>query len=89
MSAHTPGPWSRESYVDGANEKIVIRGDGLVVAEIECHHESVTDSRADARLIAAAPSLLAALQGFLAHYGSTDEVSNRARAAIAKATGAA
>lgn len=47
---------------------------------------------ANARLIAAAPELLEALSGFLAEFGDkTDNNANvrKARAAIAKATGAA
>ena len=65
-SNHTPGPWTQLAYggaVDGDPERIEIRSTvcNIVVAEIECHHETVTDSSADARLIAAAPELLAAL----------------------------
>lgn len=81
MSKHTPGPWHRgtafgqEFYVFDAN------GDAVV--------SSI--NKQDVPLIAAAPELLAALNGILFIRHATDEVAEcmliRARAAIAKATG--
>ena len=87
---HTPGPWdaipdcpeegSGDWYVVADNEDVLARG----------------SSEPDARLIAAAPDLLAALQ-WLAHEASCSDPSNslllgdaldKARAAIAKAEGA-
>jgi hypothetical protein len=79
MSAkHTPGPW------------IVMRGgwteEGFAQYEL---HGNRTSCIADARLIAAAPELLEALQAVIDHGSMTgaDWVSDKARAAIAKATG--
>jgi hypothetical protein len=93
---HTPGPWEWDG--DPSNDLIhyreenapwltsndgripVIRGD-VSVANL-----------ADARLIAAAPDLLAALNGLMGAYGAADgrngnsgECWDSARAAIAKA----
>ena len=86
MSAkHTPGPWL--TYVSKWPDQIVIRS--MFPCGQERAHVAVTNSE-NARLIAAAPELLEALQGLLEitdfHelYGSKTEA---ARAAIAKATG--
>jgi hypothetical protein len=84
MSKHTPGPWrvvdvpGEASHVIGANNFTVVRG-GYV---------SDMDT-ANARLIAAAPDLLAALQ-LIANFSNqdvSDMVREIARAAIAKAEG--
>jgi hypothetical protein len=81
MSAqHTPGPWSLHTDTNIRQGQLV-RGDGtrLVTAYIANPH--------DARLIAAAPELLEAL---IALYDFRTTVNmERARAAIAKATGSA
>lgn len=99
---HTQGPWRPEyagyNDTDGnfGIEKATIRGAGdLVVAEVEPHHASVADVVANANLIAAAPELLKALRTAVAIQGGvvgTEQEpgwSRAARAAIAKATGAA
>ena len=91
---HTPGPW--------------ITGDAAIWALDDCEFHAIVDcplnqtcrdtetAWANARLIAAAPDLLAALIAFdnaFSHYcegdPDSDEVSAlyQARAAIAKATG--
>lgn len=93
---HTPGPW--------------ITGDAAIWALDDCEFHAIVDcplnqtcrdtetAWANARLIAAAPDLLAALIAFdnaFSHYcegdPDSDEVSAlyQAREAIAKATGAA
>ena len=108
MSKHTPGPWiadaqdfeSGPAMVDGT----LIIAEGAPAGEkcvAECH--SPTRMDADARLIAAAPDLLSAMEriaeddGSDPHGGYVDEwteaeafsrVQEIARAAIAKATGA-
>ena len=84
---HTPGPWSfTVSAESGGNPSAwnIIAPCGGVVAETG----SGTDD-ANARLIAAAPELLAALQNILAANPDLAEVADEARAAIAKATGGA
>ena len=93
MSKHTPGPWR------------VVKHDKLVVVDDErmtimCNFPyslSVEQNMADARLIAAAPELLEALQSIAEccdedhaarDYASRQtEIRGIARAAIRKATG--
>lgn len=53
MPQHTPGPWHIRN---GELQSVNLNGDGDYVANIEVY------TRADARLIAAAPELYAALQ---------------------------
>jgi hypothetical protein len=90
MSAHTPGPWEVDqdasgTYFVGNNETIGWVCDIDQIAEDEWERGPVT--MANARLVAAAPDLLAALQ-WIARVNAMDyEYQERARAAIAKATG--
>ncbi len=84
MSAakHTPGPWELHTspYLKFAT---------VVIADVA--HEIRSElSEHDARLIAAAPDLLEALQEMLLQHGVRrgNGASALARAAIAKATGA-
>jgi len=104
---HTSGPWScvHDNDWDGAH---VIDKSGRIVADCQgcdipgTHGEVGTDdAKANARLIAAAPELLAALEAFLRapSIGSSGSGSSTivvqdfnlraARAAIAKAEGTA
>lgn len=88
---HTPGPWqegeSHESKVDIISEKFVL------IATVKGGIASSAPKNANARLIAAAPDLLAALSELLAEaeefHNPNTEGWNMARAAIARATGAA
>lgn len=84
---HTPGPWK----MDG---RLIIdsRSDAVAMVNIA---RAVTTAHCDSRLIAAAPDLLAALQGLLETSALNEDaieesdymlVAN-ARAVIAKATG--
>lgn len=91
MSAHTPGPWEAH-WIPGhfSEPSIGIYGDGGRRAVALIH--SATRAEANARLIAAAPELLASLQGILelAKFDGAinplyDEHFSAARAAIAKA----
>ena len=94
MNKHTPGPWT---IANGEDRRVYLINHGR-----DAVGETVyTDTRnpADARLIAAAPDLLAALKGILREHdalqmaeGRTGDrwpAATRARAAIAKATGEA
>ena len=88
MSEHTKGPWVAHEYgspkgsfyVRGPNNERVVNGPSLT-------------NEFNARLIAAAPDLLEALQRLVNCYSvsssreSRDSCWNQARAAIAKATG--
>ncbi len=89
---HTPGPWDVEPkgsrhFVDGA--------DGLTVAYLDrAGVRERAEIEANARLIAAAPDLLAALYLIATdqsaiYSGANAHIGNIARAAIAKATGGA
>jgi hypothetical protein len=104
MSAHTPGPWHLDrstlisAYVMAENGRHVV---SLPVGAGWWHSpKSEWDNSqdgADARLIAAAPDLLAALEAILAADNAPLVLSDShsvalldgARAAIVKATGAA
>ena len=82
MSAqHTPGPWTVVAidWAETGNARFEIKGIRRT-------------GMADARLIAAAPDLLEALQravDLLARYPKHDEAWRQARAAIAKVEGGA
>lgn len=88
--SHTPGPWeiSKLATPDYAPEFAIYAGPGPKVA-IVTHG----NSEANAKLIAAAPDLLAALQDLMTpaierNPNLWHEARTKARAAIAKATGA-
>jgi len=81
MSKHTPGPWTfvHEGGIDGgyfidAKEDVVVLPRGRL-------------NEADARLIAAAPDMLVALQDALLHGNLPGWIAKRVGAAIAKAEG--
>lgn len=92
MAKHTPGPW----HIEAGTHYQAIRTDGEVIANMReiggCFNKE------NARLIAAAPDLLAALEsmldwdttleaiGFAVKNGVKGDIA-KARAAIAKATG--
>lgn len=98
MSAakHTPGPW-RIRPSSGGRPAIIYGNDGWPVGDVTVSHGRVSQEQQDANasLIAAAPDLLENLQrmvrflevedAWLANFGEVEA----ARAAIAKATGAA
>ena len=86
-TTHTPGPW-RVLHKTGV---FPMDSDCWTIGTAEQHRK---EHEANARLMAAAPDLLAALQAMIAHYPAgintmLDEASTAARAAIARATGAA
>ena len=100
MSKHTPGPWTV-----GTGKTKELKGEILCVGlettpdwtpiSIISPVDAVTETDlANARLIAAAPDLLAALNAMLTHMGMDEDewnkpTFNQARVAVAKATGAA
>jgi hypothetical protein len=85
---HTPGPW----HIGESNPWLVYAPDGYAVADTRTYHGRHADTKADARLIAASPELLAALieaTECLIDSGY-DHEGNKVkymRAIIAKATG--
>lgn len=93
---HTPGPWRFYTEPQPNGCPIVGNGSGLMLAML-AHSVNYPDQRdeanANARLIAAAPDLLEALQAVVSqleghdlHNGDVFAINN-AYAAIAKATG--
>lgn len=60
--AHTQGPWALDGDINAMNLDVV-SGEGRI-AMIDCENDDLTDAEvmANARLMAAAPDLLAALQ---------------------------
>ena len=87
MSAHTPGPWVTDDVYKDDIARYVMSD--LVpfphtIARLELGQDRA-EQEANARLIAAAPELLEALERYVHHFGDPLKC---ARAAIAKATGA-
>jgi hypothetical protein len=91
MSKHTPGPWAFAKY-SKKRFGLGVRGHGAFFF-LQCVDDDADNpqSRADARLIAAAPDLLEALQKVIAEHedGYGLKCFEQVKAAIAKATGAA
>ena len=83
MNAHTPGPWR---LTDAHNPRVIlIDGPHGAVAEFVDFRKM-----ADARLIAAAPDMLAALQNIYANAAESPEyIRARIAGVIAAATGEA
>ena len=88
---HTPGPWD----VDGTSPHRTINGPEFTVAMIhQPRLMELPESEANARLIAAAPELLAVLQDYIADQNgekilSGMELWRRMNDAVRKATGGA
>ena len=90
QSGHTPGPW----HVDGTGIRALVRGADLTVVALR-HRLPGNIHEANARLIAAAPELLAALEAVrfycIPGMNWTDEIGQellaKADAAIAKVHG--
>ena len=98
MSAHTPGPWSVvDGHYPGFRE---IKGSSftvsIVMSATNLDFMDYVKREADARVMAAAPELLEALQLCAAVYAGESlskslliHALEKARAAITKATGSA
>ena len=89
MSAHTPGPWQLSAQSVAPEWLLVIKGE-VIIANV---NEDLRQE-ANARLMAAAPDLLAALEAVLADvqdidndHALTPQVGRQVRAAILKAKG--
>ena len=94
MSKHTPGPWNVSEEFDGTSIKAGMFHVTHTIQACGFHEPDVDKAvtQANARLIAAAPELLDALNAMLTHMGMDEDewnkvTFNQARAAIAKATG--
>lgn len=80
-TSYTLGPWARES--DG----FIYAGDEAVASPNCSANLDIEEREANARLIAAAPELLEALDAIFNGTGMTGENMDLARAAIKKAKG--
>lgn len=81
MTAHTPGPW-REGPTDGIGQRgklTVVDANGLKVADCEArrvglkYERPLPEDTANARLVSAAPELLAALLEMVDMHGGTHD----------------
>lgn len=98
QATHTPGPWGCADTSYHAHDYRLSRPNGEHLP-VNAPYNDHSEQRANARLIAAAPDLLAALEAVLAawdepYYGDLDmardtmfDAIEPARAAIAKAKG--
>lgn len=95
QAQHTPGPWQ---YDDNECPWVFDQSGNTVAKIFSSKPDGVflgDETKANARLIAAAPELLEALQAMVAMYAPRggrivfDDPSDAARAAIAKAKGGA
>lgn len=85
---HTPGPWRAEWVPKGQRPWVGRIAEGRWAA-LACG-KTDEEAEANARLIAAAPELLAALQAVADYWAGGDvpaDIDAAMRAAIAKATG--
>lgn len=86
---HTPGPWAAEVAENGGFEVTAMAHGGLVVAARNGYDswEHSEECKANARLMATAPELLAALERVIAISDRKHDAWDAAKAAIAKAKG--
>jgi hypothetical protein len=89
-SKYTPGPWSADECRSGFAVYAYKSGDVVVRTEDEEGRYGAIDNEANARLIAAAPELLEALQEIIIAadgegWSQLDASFTKARAAISKA----
>jgi hypothetical protein len=93
---HTPGPWAAlpeecdRAYIRIRGQKLGCRykvANVLTLVYEGVHEREAEETRANARLIAASPELLEALELCAAALPAYSEEAKAARAAIAKATG--
>lgn len=83
MGKHTPGPWSLDEYISGRGAgpgvpacAVMCPNNNQVVCEIPdycAYPEEVENNKANARLIAAAPELLAASKRVTAAFRAMGE----------------
>lgn len=87
--SYTPGPWEQRNNKVFSGGKCICSNVNAASPTTQNIAEDVSMSIANAKLIAAAPELLEALQACIQQITalcSADDVPDQARAAIAKAT---
>lgn len=82
---HTPGPWTYTH--EGLEDFSLDAGDVNIIGGCGCCGSPSINSEADARLVAAAPDLLDAMQELMPGCEAMGWSTTKAREAIAKATG--
>lgn len=102
MSKHTPGPWKVmpriNNFIDIEHSQNLVKGAiTLALCRVQARQSWEDEAQANARLIAAAPDLLEALQGMVSAWNMVcdaqgwerDHIQQQKDAcfAIAKATG--
>ena len=92
MSKYTPGPWKvvKDAFGFCINQRDDDDGNIRAIADIRKYAPGGGTAEGNARLIAAAPELLDALQEIEVFMGADFDdlpIASKARAAIAKATG--
>lgn len=92
MNTHTPGPWTLEPVLDqrGDETVAVYSAQGLFITYALPRVSACAELAANARLIAAAPDLLAALEDVMSdpYFAEASTRYVHARQAIAAARGA-
>lgn len=74
---HTPGPWNVSNHADN-NDMVIRSNDGDIICNIDCDNvrdfmkDPVSESQANARLIAAAPDMLSVLIEAVEHTRAYD-----------------
>lgn len=84
---HTPGPWKLERHGKGHGYDVVGGGPEPETVVYDVRNTRHEQALANARLIAAAPDLLAALKDVLFATKGSSGILDRAREAVAKAEG--
>lgn len=88
VSRHTPGPWIYSAKLSGSENHrgFGIRStDGWALADVQPADEDGATGEANARLIAAAPDLLAALKAMIRMPLMTDTTYNHCRSIFCQA----
>lgn len=87
MGKYTPGPWNCSRNSSSGYDIICAENSPVDVCVVSRRDKSQEEINSNARLIAAAPELLAALLAVVSVADRKTDEFDLARAAIAKATG--
>lgn len=90
VPTHTKGPWSINDWPQATTDIAIGAVGTPLIAKVPLRDVSINEQKANAKLIAAAPDLLAALQWVMtAHGEQLSSAFEDAERAIAKAIGSA
>lgn len=87
---HSPGPWKWENWMAANGTMRLMGGDGDSVMRLNMRDEQTTKEPwpADARLIEAAPELLAMVERLCDYDAADEDAYDAARALVARIRGA-